>query len=202
MSKKFIQLLSPPGEAVWPKLSKPETKFNPEGVYETKLRLDAVEGGKFNQVLEEHHADWLQKCSEERGRSVKAAPLPVTKTEEDGVETGEYEFKFKLNAVAGKEGNKWEQRPALFDSKGKPIDPDTVQVGSGSKITISFEVAPYFVPALGAGLSLRMKAVQVIDLVEFGGNTFDSFGFQQQEGYAAEVTEGTTVDDTEDNSDF
>lgn len=202
MANKFIKMLSPVGSAVWPKLSKPETKFNPEGVYETKLRLDAVEGGKFAQALEQQHQEWIQKCSEERGKSVRPAPLPMSKVEEDGVETGEYEFKFKLNAVAGKEGSKWEQRPALFDSKGTPIDPTTVDIGSGSKIAVSFEVAPYFVPALGAGLSLRMRAVQVIELVEFGGSTFDAFGFQQQEGYAAEVSEGTTVDDAEEDSDF
>ena len=48
-----------------------------------------------------------------------------------------------------------------------------------------------------------MKAVQVIDLVEYGGNEFDSFGFQQEEGYeTSEEAESTAEDVEEDDCDF
>lgn len=203
MAKRFKKMRSPIGEAVWPKLSQPETKFDPDGVYETKLRLDNKTGMAFQstlqEMLDEHHK---QVCSE-RGKKVKAAALPVTEVEEDGTPTGELEFKFKLKALAGKEGSKWEQRPKLIDAKGANIDPNKVTVGSGSKISVGFEVIPYFTAAVGAGLSLRMKAVQVIDLVEYGGNEFDAFGFQQEEGYeTSEEAESTTEDVEEDDCDF
>ena len=40
--------------------------------------------------------------------------------------------------------------------------------------------------AIGAGITLRLRAVQIICLVESGG-TAESFGFDEEEGYAADA---------------
>jgi len=201
MAKNYA---SPAGKAVWPKISKPETKFNPEGTYETKLRLDAEEGGKFlqhiQQIHEEHH-DLEQK---KQGKTVKKHPLSITHVEEDGAPTGEIEFKFTLKAQAGKPGAKWAQRPVIFDSRGGMIKPDDISIGSGSTIKVGYDINPWFSPALGAGITLLLKSVQVIDLKEFGGSDFDSFGFGKVDGFISEHKEDTASDDPapQHDSDF
>ena len=42
MAKRFKKMRSPIGEAVWPKLSQPETKFDPDGVYEIALSVSVL----------------------------------------------------------------------------------------------------------------------------------------------------------------
>ena len=52
-------------------------------------------------------------------------------------------------------------------------------VGNGSRIKIAFEPFGYDVASIGIGASLRLKAVQIVDLVnsDTGG-----FGFGEEEG--------------------
>ena len=97
-------------------------------------------------------------------------------------------FRFKLKAkVTPKQGDPFEQRPAIFDAKGKPLQ--EAKIGGGSKVKVAYELIPYYTAIAGAGVSLRLKAVQVIDLVEFsGGASADAFGFGEEEGYEAEDT--------------
>ena len=199
--RKFQSMVTPTGVAVWPKINKPETKFNSDGVYETKLRFDAKVGGAFLAALNEIHDEWIEECQADKGKSVKRKEL-ATEVEEDGVKTGELEFKFKLDAIAGKPPDTWEQRPVIYDSQGTPIEGMTQTIGSGSKLKISFEIVPYMNAMVGAGLSLRMRGVQVIDLVEFSGGGFDSMGFKQEEGFKTEVIKETSDDVFDSAADF
>tara|TARA_R100001510_G_C7656222_1_gene216026 strand:- start:2130 stop:2747 length:618 start_codon:yes stop_codon:yes gene_type:complete len=194
--------VSPKGKAIWPKLSEPETKFDADGVYETNLRLDAETGQKFlahlEEMLEEHHSN----VCKEMGKQVKKGSISYKQAEVDGVHTGELDFKFKMKALAGKAGNKWPQRPKIFDSKGNLQDPKSIAVGSGSTIKVSYSVYPYFTAMVGAGLSLQLKAVQVLDLVEYGGASAGSFGFDTEEGFENTEEAGETENLPDDDSDF
>ena len=191
--------VTPAGQAIWPKLSQPETKFDADGVYETSLRLDAETGQKFlsmlEEKLEEHHAEENKR----QGEQVKKGSISYKNVEVDGVATGELDFKFKMKALAGKKGQQWSQRPKLVDAKGTPIDPDKVSVGSGSKIKISYSIYPYYSAMVGAGLSLQLRAVQIIDLVEYAGSDGKSLGFTEEEGF--EFTK-EAEDDTFADADF
>ena len=137
---------------------------------------------------------------EQKGKKVKEAPLPIKDVEdEDGNPTGEVDIKFKLRAVGQYGGDTWEQRPALFDSAGKPC---TENVGGGSTVKIGAAVIPYYTAMAGAGVTLRLKAVQVIELVEYSaGGGFDSWSFSKEEGFVSsgEKVEVATVDTEEEH---
>jgi hypothetical protein len=88
---------------------------------------------------------------------------------ETGDPTGDVEFKFKLKAKVQKRDGSWyEQEPVVLDSKKTPLTGDTL-IGNGSKVKVAFEPIPYVMQSTKkVGVSLRLKAVQVIDLVEYG----------------------------------
>ena len=50
-------------------------------------------------------------------------------------------------------------------------------MGSGTKLAAIFE-ASKFATGLGAGVSLRLQAVQVRELVEFGSRSAEQYGFE------------------------
>ena len=96
-------------------------------------------------------------------------------------ETGQICVKFNMKAlIRKKNGEEFEQKPGIVDAKKKPIK---ANVGGGSVIKVAFEPVPYYNAAAGSGVSLRLKAVQVLDLVEYGGG---DYGFDEEEGYTAE----------------
>ena len=67
------------------------------------------------------------------------------------------------------------------DSQGKKID--MPKIGSGSTLKMAVEVNTWFVPSQGFGYTLRLRAVQVLDLIEYGGGD-SSFGFgAEADGY-------------------
>ena len=58
------------------------------------------------------------------------------------------------------------------------------KIGSGSILKMAVEVNTWFVPSQGFGYTLRLRAVQVLDLVEYGGGGDGSFGFgAEADGY-------------------
>ena len=52
--------------------------------------------------------------------------------------------------------------------------------------------------AVGAGISLRLLAVQIIDLVVFGGSGSD--GFEEEEGYTFKEPEFSDEEDSDSSS--
>ena len=68
-------------------------------------------------------------------------------------------------------------------------------------LKVAFDPIPYYMASTNkAGVSLRLKAVQVIDLVTGGEKTADAFGFSEEDGTANTVpSEGNTSDVVEDS---
>lgn len=194
--------ITPVGTANYPWITKPDTKFNADGEYSIALTLrddDAAISTLLNEALEKS----VEKAKEEnKGKKIKSADSPVVENED-----GSITLKFKLKAkVTPKNGEPFEQRPALFDAKNKPLGKD-IKIGGGSKVKVAYEIIPFYTALVGAGVSLRLKAVQVIDLVEYSGGDGGSYGFGQEDGYEAKASEEEKSDfesDTqaEETSDF
>ena len=201
MKKKFVRITTPVGTAIYPRLTTPDTKFDKDGVYSVDLELDATDPivaqflTSLNKAADESYAEI---CQNKGGKKLKRAALPIKEGEGDMVRV-----KFKLKAKAGNEEKSWEQKPALFDSMGMAI-PTPPNVGSGSKIKVAFEVVPFFTAMVGAGVSLRMKAVQIIDLKEYTpGDRFDAYGFTADpKGFVAQQTATEATTDTDTDNDF
>lgn len=147
----MTKFVSPKGTAGYPKLTRPDTKFNAEGVYSTSLVMDEKTAKPFVELIEQAYVD-------EFGPKVVAKANWPYKEEE-----GQYTFKFKSK-----------QKPKLFDAKGTAIkSADELNVGSGSVMKVQGAISCRAV--LGKNYAtLYMNAVQIIDLVEYSGSPFDS----------------------------
>ena len=187
--------ISAMGESIYPHLNKPDVKFSEAGEYKVTLKVKKSDASKMLGEYKQAIDDSLIKAEKEnKGKTIKSAPIPYT-------EEGDYVFfKYKLKATGTnfKTKEKFSQRPALFDAKNNPIDTSTL-IWGGSKMKIAYSLVPYFTPMLGAGITARIKAVQVIELVE--GKQLNLF--DKEDGYEAK-SESTNEIPTEvqANKDF
>lgn len=200
MSKvKNPRYTTPAGIAQYPYLTKPDTKFNPDGEYKISVEIPGAAAQDIVTFLDEQFAASVAKAKKENpGKKIKEGDVPYSVNDD----TGKVTVRFKLKAkVTPKQGDPFEQRPVLFDAKGKPIGADA-KIGGGSKVKVAYELIPYYTAIAGAGISLRLKAVQVIDLVEFsGGASSEAYGFGEEEGYEAEDTPAAQNGFAEETSD-
>ncbi len=182
------------GKAIYPHLNKPDTRFQKEGVYKVTLELTPDNSKSLIKNID----DGL-KVAQKDSKSNKTASLPY-KTDE---ETGNLQFNFKCKASGQtKTGQTWEQKPKVFDSKGTPISKD-ILVWGGTTMKVAYEIIPYSNNMLGSGVSLRLKAVQVHDLVSGGGASADSYGFKEEaDGYVAETTDSFPEAEVNGQEDF
>lgn len=180
---KLPRYVTPLGTAQYPWLTKPDTKFNPDGDYSVALTF-RDDDGQFSTLINNELEKSVEKAkAENAGKKIKTADAPITENDD-----GSITLKFKLKAkVTPKNGEPFEQRPALFDAKGQPLGSD-IKIGGGSKMKVSFEIVPFYTSLVGAGLSLRLKAVQLIDLVEYSGGDGSAYGFGKEDGYEAEAS--------------
>ncbi|NDF98399.1 MAG: hypothetical protein EB101_05650 [Chitinophagia bacterium] len=184
---KLVRAVSPKGVAKYPKLNEPDKKFKADGEYSVRLVCKREDAEPFIKAVKDVFVEhYKATCVKEKKKELKSAEMPWKKvTNDSGVETGEVEIKFGLAAkiVSKKTGQSWEQRPALFDSKGHAI---TDRIGGGSVIKVATEVYPWYTPLLGCGVSLRCKAVQVIELHQYSGGNASNFGFTaEEEGFVS-----------------
>jgi len=187
---------SPRGSALYPHLTSPDTKFDPDGVYTSKLQIDAAAGAEFAAFLDQAMAASHAEAKKENpGKAkVKKADKPYSQEED-----GSYTFNFKLKAKGKtREGEIFTQRPAIFDAKGNPLT--DCRIGGGSTLRVSFQIIPFYTSLIGAGISLRLKAVQVLDLVEWGVAKADYYGFDEEEGFdASEASEANPFEEESEN---
>lgn len=196
-TKKNPNFTTPKGIAVWPRLNEPDTKFDAKGVYSVKLQLSAADSADLRERIDTMAESALknaQKQEDEKAKEKKAKPKQAKEADKPYTENedGSFNFNFKLKATwESKRLNKsGSQRPSLFDAKMQKIDPAKVKIGGGSTIRVNYEMSEFYVPAVGAGVSLRLRAVQVLDLQQWSGGDAASYGFEAEEGF-----EGTEAGD-------
>ena len=201
MATKIVRYVSPKGIAMYPWVLTADTAFVKEGVYHIQLECpqddpkttELVE--KLTVILDKEH-DALSK-----EKKKKLNKIPFFEESEDGKHLV---FKFKQNKIIKrKDGTTSEVKIPLFDAKGKPIT-EAIKLGNGSVCRISFTVAPYYnATNKGVGLSLRLVAVQVIELVEYSAGNAESYGFdEEEEGYEAkDADDDVPFEDSDDSED-
>jgi hypothetical protein len=200
---KFIKMVTPSGVAIWPSLGKANTKFNPDGVFEIKLRMDGSDPkvqafiAQINEARERAlatiRAEYEDKLAKASGSGKASAAAALKKLgmadspirpyyDEDGNETGDVTIACKLKAKFTKKDGKVGKHEFVpcVDAKKTEFDPREVGVGSGSVCRASITTYPYVVPStMQAGVAVRLDAVQVIKLVEFGSA---GPGFDEEDG--------------------
>ena len=180
MAQQPVTFTTPQGVAQYPWLSKPDTKFSEEGDYKVNLIIakeEALPALKLvNQVYAENYEKEVKKA---KGAEIKKAPPPFSEELDDaGQPTGNIILKFKSKAA---------YKPAIFDAKGIPMIDSNIW--GGSELKVNGSVAAYYTPLIGAGVALRLRAVQVIQYVEGGSGSADRFGFEAVAGYEHKAPE-------------
>lgn len=191
MKNKYTKIVTPKGFAQYPWLSSPDTKFSEIGEYKTNLILNKKDAQDIVKSIEGVREESMKLAAEKsNGKKVKQADAPYfDEVDEEGKPTGNVIFKFKCKAkVTTKSGDTFENKPTLFDAKGKPML--NVNVWGGSEIKVSAELIPYFTSMVGAGVSMRLRAAQIINLIE-GGSNSSGYGFKEEEGYEHSDTQST-----------
>jgi hypothetical protein len=188
-----LRLTTPKATLKYPKLIEPETKFSPEGHYKVTAIIPAEEAGpmadQLDALFEAHKASLKAQAPSQK---FKAVDPSFGYEEIDGKPCFTVSVKMKAKGM-DRDGRAWTASPALFDATGAPVRhrESLRSMWSGTTGRVSFEACPFFQPAIGAGITLRLKAVQIIDLVESGGSA-DSYGFQEEAGgWASSETEAS-----------
>lgn len=204
MAKNILVL---EGKAMWAKVFEPDTKFNPAGDYSINIQMTEADAAPMCEKLEGIIQETFKKAVKEKPQlkstlTTQDVMQPVF-DRETGDPTGDVEFKFKLKAkIQKKDGSWYEQEPVVLDSMKTPLTGDTL-IGNGSRVKVAFEPIPYVMQSTKkVGTSLRLKAVQVIDLVEYGNSATSVF--DEEDGFVAPSAK-TTSESSEvfaDASDF
>jgi len=172
-------ITTPKGKAVWPRIDTPDTKFDEDGVYSCKLHVSEGDFKAFEAIVKPKlDAAYKEECSRQGKDKIRmAASSPLRINDE-----GDHEIYAKQKAkVHTQSKGTLEFTIAAVDSQGKKID--MPKIGSGSTLKMAVEVNTWFVPSQGFGYTLRLRAVQVLDLIEYGGGD-SSFGFgAEADGY-------------------
>ncbi|ANS05756.1 single-stranded DNA-binding protein [uncultured phage_Deep-GF0-KM16-C193] len=172
------------GEAIYPHLSKPDVRFNEHGEYKVTLKVAKQDASAMVKEIDQAFEDNLAKVSSEaKGKKVKAASTKPYKLEGDNVF---FKYKMRASGINKKTNEKFSQRPALFDAKKNPISP-TQSIWGGSLMKVAYQLIPYNTPMLGAGVSARLKAAQIIKLVEGQNQNL----FKEEDGFEAPTNEKT-----------
>jgi hypothetical protein len=123
--------------------------------------------------------NYEKEVKKAKGAEIKKAPPPFSEELDDaGQPTGNIILKFKSKAA---------YKPAIFDAKGIPMIDSNIW--GGSELKVNGSVAAYYTPLIGAGVALRLRAVQVIQYVEGGSGSADRFGFEAVAGYEHKAPE-------------
>lgn len=190
--KKYLETFtSPAGEAVFPWVTKADVKHDASGVYHTDLSMPPELAADFIEKLEGVRAKFAEEeLSVAQKQSLVARPVfrdeytypeyPDGASDEEKAAikkafvpepTGNILFRFKMKAkVFPKNGEPFEQAPVVVmaDTGEKCEEP----VYTGSILRVRGQIVPYSNAAAGAyGVTLRMKAVQVIELVTGEGQS-------------------------------
>lgn len=187
--------MTPQGEAAYPHIAEPQTKFDDDGLYEVTMYFDEASGGKLIEMLSEAYN---QACEEAKKKyngqkpqykkdnpEINFEQFYREEVDDNGFSTGRIFVKFKKKAsVKTKDGRILNFNVPVFDRYNQPMDKKTAKkASSGSIMKCAFKVSPYFVIAgAKAGISLQLEAVQIIEMKEWtGSKSAADYGFQSFE---------------------
>ena len=208
--KTYERRTSAAGIAVYPRVDgKPDTRFNKNGVWRVALAMEGEAAEKFKAKIDEWVEAAVELAKENTDKKVIANDPPykpeIDKDTEE--ETGRTLFSFKLDArVEPKKSEPFEQRPVILKADLTPFE--NSRVGGGSKIKVGYEVVYYAMPVtsgsdkgkVAAGVSLRLRIVQVLEYVAYtGGANPEGFKMSAEDGYTGDDSE--PVKDDEDDED-
>jgi len=187
MTKPLI-LTSPKGKAIFPHLTEPDTKYKAEGEYHVKLECNKSEGQNIIALIGSEIAKKVKEQHDlDPKKPITKAPLPYLEENDKVI----FNFKLKASGIRKSDQKHFTQKPDLVNADLSPLGPD-VQIWGDSILRVTFEPYAWNMP-IGIGCTLRIKAVQVLELVT--GKSSNTLGELKAEPIVApkvkeEVSEG------------
>jgi hypothetical protein len=206
MSKNnYVKVVSPEGVSQYAWLTQPDTKFDKDGHYKVNLVVPTDKASALIKQIDAEMQESVRIAKEKNsGKKIKLANAPYEEELDDkGKPTGNTIFKFKRKAqIISADGKVIPFKVAIFDSSGKPLT-DT-NVWSGSQMKASAELVHWFTAMAGAGVSLRLRAVQITKLVEGGSGNAEGYGFEAVDGgyVAPEQAKNVVQEESGEEADF
>lgn len=168
-------LYTPKCEARWAYLIEPRAQMDegkpPAWSVDLVMPVGDAKTVAFHQLLEDA---FKAEHGTKKRRSDKGFPLKPDKND-----TGLLIAKFKAQQLVKKDGSTL-PGPKVIDAKKQLWDGQSI--GNGSKLIVAFKIHPWDRPE-GCGISLIIKAAQVVEFVPYEGADATD-GFEEQEGYA------------------
>lgn len=155
--------------------------------------------------IQEPQASKFSKGNRNYSIDVEVTKEDIAKLKKHGIAIGDGRFDKKVKKEDGVMYMEF-KRPEL-SSKGKKLDllvidramkPIDALVGNGSTVKVKLSIIPY-----GEGeATVRLSAVQVIDLVEFGGAVTDGFEVIGDTEEDEDSSSSSGFDSLEDSEDY
>lgn len=196
--KKTLRFITAKGIAQYPWIFDPDTKYDADGQYHIQLIVSKKDATDMIQRLSAMLDEFKAQTEKEKNKKVGTMDFFEETPEGDS-----FQFKFKQKRVLRrKDGSTLEVKIPVFDSCGGAVSANS-KMGTGSTVKICYSPLPYYnAVTKSVGLSLRLVAVQVLNLVSYEGGGAKSFGFSEEEGgYVSTEDENTEDTDKEENED-
>lgn len=186
---KYEAFTTPVGEAIFPWITKADTEHDAGGVFHVDLAVPAEEAQDFIAKLERVRDEFIATLPVAKQKSLTPKPVYIdeytrpeypdgaSKEEKrairdawEGEPTGNVIFRCKMkNTVTLSDGKTFTQSPiVIMAATGEKVDKP---VYGGSVLRVRGQIVPYTNAASATvGITLRMKAVQVLEIVTGGGD--------------------------------
>lgn len=181
MNNKLIT--TPVGESIYAKVFQADEKF---GTYSISLKLKGDDAKAFKKMLDDELAVALAEAQKKNKNArivympYEEGPYNLSEPSEDYpnrplIQIGEDEIvvKFKQKEhITAKDGTTYKKEIKVVDSLTNDVS--GILIGNGSKVKVGANIRHYYVPAQkAAGISLQLRSVQIIDLVEYKKSEFE-----------------------------
>ena len=178
---------TPKGSFHWAHVGTPDTTFKAEGQFHVKLQLAGQEAEDMRNAVDTAHANWKSEVNKTKGQKAYQEFLPYKVIlGDDGMESGiQFHFKMKASGVNSRTGQAFTQRPMVVGPDKTPL-PTNIKIANGSTGKVAYEMAPYQFGS-GLGIQLRLRGVQVLNLIEWNGDSADDSMFSVEDGYEVKV---------------
>ena len=203
MKNNYKRIVTGVGVSQYAWLTQPDTRFDEVGHYKTNLILSGDDAAQLKASIDAEIQNSIALAKEKaKGKNIKTSNAPYEdEVDDNGELTGSTVFKFKTKAqITTKDGKIIPNRVAIFDAKGQPMV--DCNVWSGSEMKVSAELVPYYTAMVGAGVSMRLRAVQITKLVEGGNGNAKGYGFEEEEGYEQSLSDAPSEEESQQAFDF
>nr|DAR13259.1 MAG TPA: DNA helix destabilizing protein [Caudoviricetes sp.] len=196
---EFTTGVTPKGSLLFPHIYEPETYEGKDVGFTVNIKFDQKETDALIAVIDKELEKAKHSIKLKPGQKWSAEPFLGYREDKDG----DIIFKFKANShYTTKSGETHKVTIPVFDAHGKPIK-DPLSIGNGTIAKVAYTLVPYWISKVVNGIKLRLDAVQIIDLKEYGEKDAKGYGFGEEEGFSApeEEDDSPFVDSSEEDTD-